>query len=230
MKPIAAALATAAVALVAPAAASAATLAFEPAKPCYRNTEQVDVVGSGFSPSGSVDVARDGTFIGALQADPAGNVAAPLTGFPIPARGEQLFNFTATDTANPAFAAALPVRVSALDVGITPKSGKPSRVMTMEARGFTTGRTLWVHVRRGRNFKRHVKVGRLKGPCHKLTAKRRLLQPETPVGTYQVQFDTFRRYKANRDVRVNFTITVFTRPVRAAAAGVSVLSRARSSR
>ena len=229
MKPIVAAFATAVVVLAAPAAASAATLAFEPAKPCYREFESVDVLGTGFTPGGTVNVARDGTQIGTLPVDAAGNATGGLNGLPSKDAGQQTFTYTATDSANPALTATLPVLVSAVKVGIKPRNGAPSRRLTISARGFTTGRTLWAHVVRGRGFKRHIRVGRLRGDCHKLTSRRRLLQPGTAVGRYTVQFDSFRRYKAGRQVSVDFAVTVFTRPASAAAsAAASALSWVRT--
>ncbi len=222
MKPILAAFATAFAVLAAPAAASAATLTFEPAKACYREFESVSVLAGGFTPGGFIDITREGAAIGALgPADAAGNASGALDGLPSKESGQQTFTYTATDRTNTALTATLPVLVSAVNVGIKPRNGAPSRQLTINARGFTTGRTLWAHVIRGKNFKRHLRIGKLKGACHKLSAKRRLLQPGTAVGRYTVQFDTFRRYRSKRAVKVAFTVTVFTRPASAAAAAVA---------
>jgi hypothetical protein len=221
MKSIVAAVATALAVLAAPAAGSAATLAFEPAKACYREFEAVSVVAMGFTPGGQVDVSRDGTHIGTLPADAAGNASGGLNGLPSKERGQQAFTYTATDKANPLFTASLPVLVSAVDVRVGPRTGAPSRMLTINVRGFTTGRTMWAHVVRGRTFKRHLKLGRLRGACHKLRVERRLLRPGTAVGRYTVQFDTFRRYRPRRPVSVDFSVTVFTRTASAAAAAAA---------
>ena len=90
---------------------------------------------------------------------------------------------------------------------ITPEEGSPGRLMTLKARGFTTGRTLWAHIIRGKS-KRNLKIGGLKGACGNLEARRRLLPRRAGLGVHTIQFDTFRRYRANRAVRDRYTITV----------------------
>jgi len=62
-------------------------------------------------------------------------------------------------------------------------------------------------VRRGQS-KRNLKIGRVKGACGNLTTRRRLLPQDAAVGVYTVQFDTFRRYNADRPVKDAYTITV----------------------
>ena len=73
--------------------------------------------------------------------------------------------------------------------------------------GFTTGKTLWAHVIHKRS-KRHLKIGRLRGACHDLRTRRRLLPKHARFGKHRIQFDTFRRYSANRPVKTTFTIRV----------------------
>ena len=51
-------------------------------------------------------------------------------------------------------------------------------------------------------------VGKLKGPCHTLKRKKRVLEATTPSGVYTVQFDTKRRYSKKTKVWVRFTVTV----------------------
>ena len=55
---------------------------------------------------------------------------------------------------------------------------------------------------------RHLKIGRLKGACHVLRARKRLLSRNARLGVHRVQFDTFRRYRANRAVKWGYTIRV----------------------
>src|SRR6266545_3238731 len=52
-------------------------------------------------------------------------------------------------------------------------------------------------------------IGAVKGSCKKVTAHKRLFFQDTSPGHYRVQFDTFRRYKAKRNVETNFTVTVY---------------------
>ena len=122
-------------------------------------------------------------------------------------RGTQERTYTAADVNNPGVSASAPVTVSAVGVGLSPSSGAVSRRFRIRARGFTTGRTLWAHVVHKRS-KRHLRIGRLKGACHNLTARRRLLTKNARFGRHRIQFDTFRRYRAKRAVRSIFTIRV----------------------
>jgi hypothetical protein len=212
-------------ALAAPAAASAATFVPQPPKPCYRSGEKVNLVGTGFTPSvvGGVNVTSDNPAFGggALTSNAAGMVVGELTLGQ--ASGRRTSTYTATDTTNPALTASTQLTVSAVDVGVRPKNGRPGRRVRIGATGFTTGKSLWVHVRK-RGFKRDFKIGRLKGACKRLVGKTRILPRGAAVGVYRVQFDTFRRYKKSREVRALFTVTV-TRTVRgAAAASASSLS------
>jgi hypothetical protein len=93
-----------------------------------------------------------------------------------------------------------------VDVRVTPRNGPPSRRLRIRARGFRGGSTLWAHVRRvkrpggGPVRARTVRIGRLRGPCWTANTRKRLFRRGTPAGRYRVQFDTFRRYKPNREV------------------------------
>ena len=217
MKLCLAAVATATVALVAPAAASAATLTVDPVKPCYGSGETVNLLGAGFTPSNSVNVSKGAESVGSLNTDAAGAFNGQLT---LGQRnGRETRTYTATDAAVPTTTAAVPITVNELDVGIKPKSGAPGRKVTISAEGFTNGNRLWAHVVRGK-YKRNLRLGTLKKACHVLKKKRRLLPASAELGVYIVQFDTARKYEARRPMSVGFSITVrrVFRPAAAAAA------------
>jgi hypothetical protein len=215
------ALTAALLALAVPATASAAELGVQPAKKCYRSGEQVLLGGTGFTAGGLVDVSVDGA---ALQGSPAtadatGSIGGELT---LGQRtGQKRKTYTATDRTNPALTASDTLLVSALSVNVKPRSGAPGRRLKIGARGFTTGKRLYAHiVRKGK--RRTVGIGRLKGACRKATARKRLFASSTPSGTYRVQFDTRRRYRASTKVRVRFNVNIFrvARPATASAASV----------
>jgi hypothetical protein len=199
------AVAMAVVVLAAPSAAHAATLTTDPAKPCYRSGETVSFVGSGFTPSSSVNLTRDGTFVSPIPTDAAGQFDAALR--LQQNSGSQTRTYTTTDTANTSLSASVPVTVTAVGVRLSPGTGSVSRRFRIRAQGFTTGRTLWVHLVH-RRAKRHIKIGRLKGACHTLQARRRLLQRNARFGRHRIQFDTFRRYSPNRAVKATYSIRV----------------------
>jgi hypothetical protein len=79
--------------------------------------------------------------------------------------------------------------------------------MRINARGFTTGNTLWAHVIKGKR-KRHIRLGKLRGACGKLETRRRLLRRNAAFGVHRIQFDTFRRYSPGRAVRDRVSISV----------------------
>jgi hypothetical protein len=211
----------AAVALAAPAAASAAAFTASPVKACYRSGEQVTLGGTGFTPNGSVNVTSDNPRFpgGSLTTDALGNLGGTLTlGQP---NGVRTSTYTATDSANALLTASLSLQVSAVEVGVRPRGGRPGRLVRIKATGFTGGRNLWVHIRKG-GYRSDFKVGRLKGACSRLTTRKRFLPRGADTGVYSVQFDNFRRYKKSREVRARYTITVSTlRPRSAAVASVA---------
>jgi hypothetical protein len=212
MKLVVAALATAA-ALAGPSIASAATLAADPDLRCYPEGSHVFLPGEGFTANAQVDFSRDGVPLvpnPPIMADPAGAIGADLT-LPGLLTGQQTLEYLATDTANPANTAALSLLVTATDVSLKPERGKPERLLRIGARGFFGGgKSLWAHIKRkGGGRARNARIGRIKGPCKKVKAKRRLFSPGAASGTYRVQFDAFRRYRKKRTYKSLFNVTIF---------------------
>jgi hypothetical protein len=211
MKPSLVVSLTAALALAAPAAASAqATLSSSPDKPCFGSGDRVTFRGGGFTPGGIVDFTRDGELVTAeppIKALADGTVNAGLTVFN--ERGVEQRTYAATDRANPALTASVPLTVSALDVKMRPRSGAPSRPRRISAMGFTTGQTLWAHIVY-KGSVRNLKIGALKGACRKLTATKRLFGANPPFGRHLIHFDTSRRFR-RRDPgqRVSFSFRIF---------------------
>jgi hypothetical protein len=194
-----------AAALALPSAASAAELTVSPQKRCYSSGESVNLLGTGFSPLGSASVTRDGSPLGSLSTDGNGAFNGILT--VAQNSGRQTKTYTATDGTDPAITASAQITVSSVRVNLAPASGAPGRILRIRARGFTTGKTLWAHITRGRS-KRTVRLGRLKGACGSLTTRKRLLSRNAAIGVHTLQFDTFRRYNRRQPVRDRYTITV----------------------
>jgi hypothetical protein len=192
-------------ALALPAGASAATLSVVPTKRCYSHGESVNLIGTGFSPLDSARITRDGSLVGALDTDGLGAFNGILT--LAQNTGRKTKTYTATDGANPALTASDQITVSSVRVGLRPASGAPGRVMTITARGFTTGAKLWAHVVKGRS-KRNIKLGSLAGACGNLETRRRLLPRDAALGVHRIQFDTFRRYDPDRPVQDALTVAV----------------------
>lgn len=205
--------------LAAPAAADAAQVGVRPVKSCYRSGESLFFGGLGYTPNSGVNVTGDGSSLGTLATAANGTFGGTLrVGL---ANGEKIKSYAATDQVNPAITAATGVRVSALDVGVKPKRGRPGRKVRIKARGFTSGTRLYAHIRRGRRYRRNLRIGRLKRACHKLSAKKRFFSRRTKSGVYTIQFDTKRRYSRKTSVRVRYSVTVF-RTIRSSATAASV--------
>jgi hypothetical protein len=202
-RPLAVAVAVAA--LAAPSAAQAASLTTQPANACYRAGETVHFIGDGFTPSNLVNLVRDDVLVSQFPADQNGRFDVSLR--LLMAQGSQRRTYTATDSANQGLSASVAVMVSALRVDLAPRNGLASRRFRIRARGFTTGRTLWAHVVHKRS-KRLIKIGRLKGACHTIRTRHRLLTRNARLGTHRIQFDTYRRYRADRKVQKHFTIRI----------------------
>ena len=192
-------------ALAAPAGASAASLSIVPEKRCYSHGESVNLIGSGFGPSGSASITRDGAVVGSLDTDAFGSFHGILR--LAQNSGRRTKTYTATDGTSSTLTASDQITVSAVRVGLKPNNGAPGRVMSITAQGFTTGDTLWAHVIHDK-ARRHLKIGELKGACGGLETRRRLLPQNAALGVHRIQFDTFRRYRRNRPVQDSSTIAV----------------------
>ncbi len=209
MKQLLVAACTAATALAAPVAASAATLGVSPLKPCYRSGESFSMSGSGFTPNGPVNVTANGTALmgSPLNADAAGGIGSSLTlGQNTKQQRKQL---VATDATDPTLTASTSVLISTVRVKVTPRDGAVGKRVRIRARGFTTGKTLYAHIRKKGKVLRNVRLARLKGACRTASVKRRLFSPRTKDGVYKVQFDTNRRYSARAVVKSEYTVTIY---------------------
>jgi len=219
--------------VAAPPAAWAAELEVHPAKRCFGTSDRVRLVGTGFTPSGSVNIRRDGKILNRrngkilpIETDSAGRVAVVAT-VPDLTRAAQTSTYSAIDRADPARRASVPVRLSDLAVTIKPDDAAADRPRRIRARGFTVrGKALYAHVVRKR-MRRTLRVGQLEGGCKTAGGLRRLFGKNAAPGTYRVQFDTFRKYKPARVQRVRFNVTI-RRVTRSGAGGrAAVASQAR---
>ena len=229
-KPTAAGLAIVAAMLAVPAtAAGQAALIVDPVAPCYRERSIVHLPGTGFTPNRPVVFVRDGSQIDdPINANPSGTLVAQLR-LPGLVSGQRRLTYVATDSVNPALTAQVSLLVTATDVVLRPEAGAPHRMLTIQARGFFDGKTLYAHViRAGRRpgRPRNMRIGQVKGACKQVAARKRLFARGTPPGKYRVQFDTFRRFKAKRTVETEFVVTVFRAAGTARANPLLALSRA----
>lgn len=211
MKPRTASLALFALGLLAAGPAQAATLATD--RGCYAESEKLVVSGTGFTPNAPVSLSLDGAQVLTPTADAAGSIGAEGPAPVIDPSRQRRFSLVATDTTNPALTATVRPLATALDVKVSPSSGRTTRVRKISARGFTTGKTLYLHVRR-KGYKRNIRLGKLKSPCGTLSVRKRIFTRKAPAGLYKLQFDASRKYSATTVPRVTFTTIVFRTIVR----------------
>jgi len=184
--------------------------------PCHREQSTVHLIGGGFTQNGEVTFTRDGTPIvdpdGApIQADASGALF-PTLRLPGLQSNQTRLTYVATDRTNPVLTAQVTLLVTATDVVLRPEGGAPNRLLTVTARGFFGGSTLYAHVvRAGRHpgRERNLRIGRIRGDCKKVKARKRLFSKGATPGKYRVQFDTFRRYQAKRTVKTMFIVAVY---------------------
>ena len=202
---IAVPIAAAVVLLLGASAAEAATLSVSGTKSCYRAGDTLTLSGTGYTPGGPVAVTLEGQDLGTTAADAAGNISAPIQIRQL--RGVDQRALVATDATNPAITATTQFLGSALLVKVRPQNGTAGRKLRISASGFTTGKRLYAHVLR-KGYRRNVFIGKLKGPCHTLKVRKRVLTAATANGRYRVQFDTRRRYSKKTKVFYSFRVTV----------------------
>ena len=195
-----------ATAIAAAAPAQAATLVGDQA--CYQENEPVNVTGGGFTPNGTVNFSRDNQAFGTLTADAAGNIRGAGAAPRITPTKVRRFVLEARDATYPSIAATITPLATLFGVSVRPRSGNPARTRRIRARGFTEGRTLYVHVRR-RGRGRNIRLGRLKKPCGTKSVRKRIFRRGARTGTYTVQFDTRRRYRRSASPKVTYRVTIF---------------------
>jgi hypothetical protein len=196
--------------LALPATASAAALTITPKRSCYGADETIRLRGTGFTPDKSVRVTRDGIPLkGSLVADETGTVSATLK-LVKPGGDLERRTYTATDTADPSNSASAGIVVSDLNVSMRPRSGDPAEPREITAKGFTTGSdTLWAHIV-FRGSVRNIRIGKLKGACGTLRAKRRLFDRGAPLGQRYIHFDTTRKFRKQTAQRESFSFRIFS--------------------
>jgi hypothetical protein len=210
---------------------------FTALKPCYVSLptsppqiELVNLAGSGFTPNALVDISLDGAISNAgVPVDAAGNLGADpanpvVTQAPFVSSGEKGFELVATERGAALPAAAATTRVTALNVGLSPRRARPSSRVRFRGRGFTGGRRVYAHYRYKGKTRRTVRFT-ASGPCGKFDARARQIPvSRAGMGEWSVQFDQQKKYSRKpRSVFVRLRIVVsrtvrFDRKASAAAA------------
>jgi hypothetical protein len=216
--------ATALVLAAAPATAGAATWT-EPPAPCYVSVnaaerELVPINADGFTPNARVDVTLDGAPADAngdgvaedVYADSAGRVRGSVPA-PYQPSGERTFGVLLTERANPANAASMTVKVTALAVRLSPDPAPSSARVRFRGRGFRKPAAVWAHYLYGGKLRRTVRLEKPRGECGTFDLRRRQIPIVRPrVGRWVLQVDQQKAYSPRPDsVSVRLTIDVSVR-------------------
>jgi hypothetical protein len=190
-------------------AAHAAAIGISPAKACYLSGEKITLSGSGYTPNYPVQVAIDGTSLGQVGADPAGNIAAEITLGRM--RGAKSHSLTAVDTTNAANAATASFLATTFQVTVKPRNTRAGRRLTLRGYGFMGMANVFMHVRGPGGYKTDKRIARPQGPCGTFGVRRRIVRPGARTGNYRVQFDAAKRFSKKTRPRVRGTMRVYPR-------------------
>jgi hypothetical protein len=186
-------------------AAQAATIGISPVKACYLTGEEINFAGNGFTPGGPVDITIDGTSLGQIGADAAGNIAnvIRLGGM----RGAKSHALTATDLTNPAIVATASYLGTRNYVTVKPDRARAGKQRTIRGFGFLAGPRVYMHVRGG-GYRSDKRIAASAAPCGTFAVRRVIVPASAGTGSYKVQFDARKRYSKKTRPRVTGTMTV----------------------
>lgn len=210
---------------LAPATVTAALLAAAPAAPaaqittdrsCYLPGMTMTIQGTGFTPGGGLSLGGPGTTQLTGSADPSGAFSATLNSPPASAVGATGttpadLTLTASDaTSGQSATATVSVVPFAFGTDQGLKSPKAQRTWRFSGFILQPGRPIYGHFRfRGRT-RANFRFGVPKGPCGTLTKH----APGIPArnvgaGTWTVQIDQNKRYKASEKLALKSKTTIF---------------------
>jgi hypothetical protein len=187
--------------------AQAQSLTIAPPKPCYLAGEEITTTAAGFTPGGLVDFALDGTALGPLVADAAGNAVGTLTLGGM--RGTKSHGLTATDQTNPALVANAAFLGTTRQVVVKPQDAAAGTARRLKGYGFMDGPRVYMHVR-GQGYSADKRVAKPSGPCGTFATRKVIVPASAGLGRYRVQFDHKRKY--SKKTRPRFVGFMTVRP------------------
>lgn len=211
-------------ALAAAAAAAPAGAAAIKTDACVRyvaGQPTMTIIGAGFTPNGFVSLAT------ATKAQPAPAVfsSSPLEGtgaflkstmppaFSSINRNLESFTLIAADNANPAapILATTPFQVVRFGLKTSPTPRRPTSRVRYTARGFTTGKPVYVHFRFAGVTRRTVSLGVAKGVCGIATKRMRALPTKARYGQWTTYTNQSKAFKASTRPAWKDSFTIFKR-------------------
>ncbi|MEA2142232.1 MAG: hypothetical protein QOI64_662 [Solirubrobacteraceae bacterium] len=209
-------------ALVAAAVASPAGAAVVKTEPCARyvaGQQTMTIIGADFTPNGFVNLSSLSKAKPALapfassQVQPTGIFlqSALPPAFSSPSRNLESFTLVATDTTNPALPilATTPFQVVRFGLTTKPSPKRPTSKVTYTARGFTTGKRVYIHFRFDGVTRRTVSLGIAKGPCGIASKRMRALPTKARYGQWTSYTNQSKKFKASTRPAWKDSFTIF---------------------
>jgi len=176
------------------------------------------VAATGFTPGSLVTIrsAPKGSttpqYLTSGTADTLGNFAATVfpPSFNPFSRKLQTFGLLATDNVNPALVATTIYQQVKPGYDFSPSSGRPNRIVTHTARGFTPGKTVYLHLRYGGRTIRNVSLGRATAPCGVASKRLGLLPARSRRGSWKYFVDQSKTFSAATRPQARSGITITT--------------------
>jgi hypothetical protein len=180
-----------------PAVAQAARLSA--GKSCYPNGDKAHLTGRGFAPDSPIQFSVNGRRLSAnVTSDSQGDVSVTYT--PSPTDTERKLVIRATDSEDNSGSTTIFV-THELRVTADPATSNNVRTWRAVFRlfGFGLGKGYIHYINPHGDFKKTVKLGRLRGPCGRLKSTRRRVLPfrNPQFGFWKLQFDTRRHFHSS---------------------------------
>ncbi len=211
-------------ALAAAAVASPAGAAVVKTDPCVRyvaGQPTMTIIGAEFTPNGSVSLAS----VSKTKPTPSPFASSPVqaTGiflqsaqppsFSSPNRTLESFTLIAADNTNPAapILASTPFALVRFGLTAKPSPKRPTSRITYTARGFTTGKPVYIHFRFGGVTRRTVSLGLAKGPCGIASKRMRALPTKARYGQWTSYTNQSKRFSPATRPAWKDAFTIFRR-------------------
>ncbi len=179
------------------AAASSAGAAAVKTDACVRyvaGQPTMTIIGADFTPNGTVTLAALSKARPALAPFASGRAQANGVflqtvlppPFSSPSRNLESFSLVAADNTNPAapLLATTPFQVVRFGLTTNPTPRRPTSKVRYTARGFVTGKRVYIHFRFGGVTRRTVSLGVAKGPCGIASQRMRALPTKARYGQW----------------------------------------------
>jgi len=209
-------------ALAAAVVASPAGAAAVKTEHCVRYVKDqptMTILGADFTPNGTVTLATLSTAKPTLA--PLASSSVQPTGvflqttlpppFSSSSRNLESFTLVAADNTNPAapILATTPFQVVRFGLTTKPAPKRPTSKVTYTARGFATGKRVYIHFRFGGITRRTVSLGIAKGPCGIASKRMRALPTKARYGQWTSYTNQSKAFKATTRPAWKDSFTIF---------------------